>query len=107
MAHKKRAHFVEQLQEQLPEAIVVWDRKGDRWDTGNRALCAYDPKAEAHIVIQDDSVVCPDFMAGVARLRKYVPDNPISLYTGRTRPFGQKVREAVLETRKRRLKWMV
>jgi hypothetical protein len=107
MAHPKRAHFVTELQNQLPEAEVVWDRENSRWETGRRSLLAFDPDASHHVVVQDDGVLCRNFMAGVERLTERVPDSPISLYTGRTRPFGKPVREAVQRTKMKRLSWLV
>lgn len=107
MCHPKRRRFVDELTRDLPDAEVVWDQKGDRWDTGRRALGAFDPDATHHVVIQDDAVICRDLLAGIGRLVECVPDNPISLYTGRTRPFGKPVREAVRKTNARRLSWLV
>lgn len=107
MAHPQRARFVEELQEQLPDATVVWDQKNDRWDTGRRSLLAFDPGATHHVVVQDDAIPCKDFLAGVERITQLVPNNPISLYTGRTRPFGQQVQKAARTARAKRLKWIV
>ena len=87
MAHRKRADWVPLLEEQVPQAQVVWDTKSDRWDTGARSLLAYDPDAEWHMVIQDDSLLPPDFYEGVRRMLKFVePERPVGLYYGRVRP---------------------
>lgn len=108
MAHPKRAHFVAELRDKIPQAVVAWDAgDNNRWNTGRRALLSYDPDATHHVVVQDDAIVCPDFVAGIERLVEHVPDNPISLYTGRTRPFGQKIQKAVRTARAKRLRWMV
>lgn len=108
MAHPRRAHFVEQLQEQLPEAVVAWDAgDNNRWNTGRRALMSFDPDATHHVVTQDDSVLCPDFMAGIAEITRHVTSNPISLYIGKTRPFGQQVRKVAKAAQTKRIKWVV
>lgn len=106
MAHPRRAHFVDEMREKLPNAQVVWDRVGDRWETGRRAVLAFDPDASHHVVVQDDGLVCEDLVAGVEHLTTFVPDNPISLYTGKTRPFGQQVQRAVRKAKLRRLRWL-
>ena len=90
MAHRKREHWVPLLQEQVPQALVVWDRKNDRWDTGARSLMAYDRDAEWHMVIQDDALLPPDFYAGVEKMLRHVPPaHPVGLYYGRVRPRSQ------------------
>lgn len=95
MAHPKRAHFVAELEPLLPTAEVVWDRKHDRWDTGRRAQLAYDPRASNHLVVQDDAILCPDFLAGVERALEAVPGNPVAFYTGKVRPRPVQIRSAV------------
>lgn len=90
MAHQKREKWVPLLQEQVPQAQVVWDRKNDRWDTGARSLMAFDKDAEWHMVIQDDALLPPDFYDGVSRMLRYVPPaHPVGLYYGRVRPRSQ------------------
>lgn len=106
MAHPKRKDFVVELRKQLPDIEVAWDRHDDRWETGRRALLAFDPGADYHVTIQDDSIPCSDFLAGVELITRYVPDAPISLYTGKTRPYGQQVQQAVRKAAARKLKWI-
>jgi hypothetical protein len=88
MAHPRRAHLVADLCRRLDyPAPVIFDERDDRWDTGSRALLAYDPSATHHVVVQDDAVVCRDLTAGVAELVAHVPaGRPIGLYFGRGRP---------------------
>lgn len=96
MAHKQRRKFVEQLKPQLDGAGAVWDRKNDRWDTGRRALLAYDKSADWHVVVQDDAILCPNFLPGVEAALASVPlEVPVSFYTGKTRPFHAYVKGAV------------
>lgn len=89
MAHPKRAQMVASLQESLDRHChVVWDTKGDRWDTGSRALQSYELGATHHLVLQDDAIACRDLAAGVERLLGVVPDGcPMVLYTGTYRKF--------------------
>lgn len=104
MAHPRRQHHVERYL--LPrldvDAAVVWDRHGDRWDTGRRALLAYDDSADYHVVIQDDALVSARLAAGVAALVDHVPARaPIGLYYGSIRPARPHIdrpwREAVAQ----------
>lgn len=106
MAHPKRKHFVEELVPQLPDAEVVWDQKNDRWDTGRRAMMAYDPAATWHLVVQDDAILCPSFLAGVkGALDSVSPEVPVSFYTGRVRPYHEHVQRAVQGAKRNGLTW--
>jgi hypothetical protein len=108
MCHPARQRFVGPLAEAIGgDVSVIWDKHQDRLETGQRALLAYDEAATHHCVVQDDGIVSPDFRAAIDRLVDLVPDNPISLYTGRTRPKGQDVQQAVRRARRRRLSWVV
>lgn len=93
MAHPRRAEMVEGLLAALDWQVpVVWDRRGDRHDTGIRAMEAHDPTATHHLVIQDDVVPCRDLLAGVQRALEHVPDgHPASFYVGRVKPFRRAV----------------
>lgn len=96
MAHPKREAFVEELLPQLPGATVVWDRRNDRWDTGRRSMEAHDPEANYHLVVQDDALLCPNFLRGVElALCSIDPSSPAAFYTGKTRPFARAVEQAV------------
>lgn len=95
MAHPSRAAFVEELTPQLPGAEVVWDERNDRWDTGRRSLLAYDSRASHHVVVQDDAILCTDFLAGVEAAVAFSGENPVGLYTGRVRPHQATITPAV------------
>lgn len=94
MAHPKREHFIPELLENLDRDVeVVWD-SGDnvRWNTGYRAMKAYDPNCSHHLVIQDDAIVPLDLVAGVEEACNHIPaDAAMCLYIGRTRKFWRKV----------------
>lgn len=89
MAHPQRAEFVSELQGQLDRPVdVVWDRRDDRWDTGRRAMEAFDPSATHHVVLQDDCVPSAHLLAGVEKALAYAPSlAPVCLYVGRVRQF--------------------
>ena len=96
MAHPTRRRFVGELADRLPEAVVVWDRENDRWETGSRSLLSFDSAADAHLVIQDDSLPCRDLVAGaMAAFKATDGERPIALYTGRVRPHRETVTPAV------------
>jgi hypothetical protein len=96
MAHPSRAHFVQRLAEQLPEAEIVWDQRNDRWDTGRRSLLTHHPDADAHLVIQDDVIPCRNLVAGAtAAFDATNGGQPIALYTGKVRPKASTVTPAV------------
>ena len=109
MAHPRRKQFVEELLPQMDtEPEVIWDRHGDRWDTGRRAMQAYGPGATHMLVIQDDAIVSRDLVAGVERALRQVPASsgtptPLSLYTGRRKAFRKVLHQHVGA---RRVSWL-
>lgn len=85
MAHWKRERLVSKLRGRLP-APVVWDERNDVWDTGRRALLAYNPDASHHLVVQDDAVVPRGLVEACEKIIVNVPsDVPVSLYMGKAR----------------------
>jgi hypothetical protein len=103
MAHPSRARFVDDLLSRLDRpAIVVWDERQDRWDTGRRAQLAFEPNATHHLTIQDDAVPCRDLVAGVEKALAALPDSdrsPLCLYVGRVRPYRDAINQLVAATR--------
>lgn len=101
MAHPRRSEQVAWLRGRLDcDPPVVWDRHNDRWDTGRRALLAYDPAASHHLVVQDDAMPCRDLTAGLLAALPHVPaDACVSLYAGKPRPKRQTVGRAVRHAR--------
>ena len=82
MAHPKRKEWAEELAEQIG-CDITWDRVNDRHDTGLRAIKAYAPSADYHVVVQDDVLLPRDFADGVrAALRFVEPGAPASFYYG-------------------------
>jgi len=100
MAHPDRAHFIPYLQERLGGSVpVVYDERQNIWDTCRRAWLAIDREARYGLVIQDDSIVCDDFLKKAHRLLK--EDAVYSFYAGdllRTR-ITRAVRQGAKEVR--------
>jgi hypothetical protein len=99
MAHPARERFVEELSPKLPGARVVWDRGISEWDTGRRSLLAHEPHADYHVVVQDDALLCGDFLAGVEAVLAQVPRLPVSFYSGQVRPHGAQVKRALAQAK--------
>lgn len=80
---ERKAH-AEALAAEL-DAEIVWDRKHNEWDTGNRALAAFDRSATHHIVIQDDAIVVPNFRRHATAALEALPHSDkalVSFYLG-------------------------
>lgn len=81
MAHPKRREWAEQIAEDIG-CDITWDQRNDRHDTGLRAIQAYGPNADYHVVVQDDVVLPADFASSVREALRWVPDEPVSFYYG-------------------------
>lgn len=109
MAHEKRAEFIPGLVEQLgiTDDDVIWDRIQNRWDTGRRAWEAIDQTAEWGCVIQDDALVCRDFITGMERALEFLDDDyVVSPYVGTRRPMAHRVEAAVRAARDNDAAWI-
>lgn len=109
MAHPKRARYMEYLQSRMQQrATIVWDQKNDRWDTGRRSQLAYSADATHHLVVQDDAILPRSgFLEAVEESLRYVPDNPISFYTGMVRPSAALVTSKVNQVKAAGLTWFM
>lgn len=94
MAHVNRYTEVCELTARLDRDVsIVTDHiqppsgNGDRiWANARLAWQAYDALATHHVLIQDDAIVCGDFLAGLERALEHVPDDAIvSPYLGQGR----------------------
>lgn len=106
MADSRRAEMVGQLVEQLPTALVTWDRYKDRWDTGRRAMLAYEPTADWHLVVQDDAVLCGRFVESVEAALAAVKHGPVAFYLGRTDSAGFSTVQATKLARRNGYCWI-
>lgn len=96
MAHPSRSKFITALERKLAGVEVVLDQRNDRWDTGRRSLLAYDPAATHHLVVQDDAILCRDFLAGAELVAAAAgTERPVGLYIGKVRPHATTVTPAV------------
>lgn len=105
MGHPARQRFIDDLMPQLPGATLVLDTKNDRHDTGRRALLA-GGRAGHHLVVQDDAILCRDFLAGARLVAKAAGVRPVSLYTGNVRPHQHRVAPAVAQARRDGIPWL-
>jgi hypothetical protein len=108
-AHPRRERWVRELRRALPGAQVVWDRANDEWDTGRRALLAFDPAADFHAVIEDDAIPARDLAAALPRLVEAAGTRPISLYLGvgaNWEEAGDVASEGLLRARRRGAPWV-
>lgn len=94
MAHPDREPMVAEILAALDRpAPVAWDAegppsgKGDRvWRTARSAWEMFDPGADFHVLIQDDALVCRDYLAGLERALVHVPECAlVSTYLGKGR----------------------
>jgi hypothetical protein len=97
MAHPDRGEQVIELLAALDRTVAIsWDMEGppsgnaDRiWRAARTVWSLADPDADYHVLIQDDALVCADYLAGLERALAYVPEGAIVspyLGTGRMAP---------------------
>lgn len=68
MAHPKRKEWAEELAKTL-NCSIVWDERNDIWDTARRAwLELSNDECEFGVVIQDDAILCDNFIEEVHKL---------------------------------------
>lgn len=82
MAHPRRQHWIPGLLEELGDVPVVWDLINHRWDTGRRSLLAHDPGATHHVIVQDDAILCKNFLRHVTRAAAAAGNATLGLYMG-------------------------
>jgi hypothetical protein len=107
MAHQKREKWAKRIAKNIG-CDITWDRRNDRHDTGLRAIKAYDPDATHHVVIQDDVILCKNFVAIVNDAVRYAhPYAPIGLYYGAKGSASSAHARAALEADKHNASWIV
>lgn len=101
MAHPNRIKPAGDLQDQLKkmpfsQCAVILDRVNTEWETGRRALRWGVGKGQWHVVIQDDAILTPNFYENIENAITALKEKTLfSLYTGTSRPLGQRVKAAV------------
>jgi hypothetical protein len=97
MAHPDRAAQVDELRARLGTAVpVAWDFEGvpgrdpERvWRTARRGWELHNPRADWHLLLQDDAIVAPDLLPALEVGLKHVPERAVvSLYIGTGRPLA-------------------
>lgn len=107
MAHERRKAWVPSLVDSIDADVrVVWDEHNDRWDTGRRALLAYDPQATHHLVVQDDAIVSRDLVPALDLAVKVTGEHPICLYLGNVRPRQNQVRPQIAQADREHSPWI-
>ena len=97
MAHPKRRGWAEELSREL-SAPIAWDTDNTEWHTGAEAWSLRDPRADWHLVVQDDAVLTPGAVGRMAaELSTRDHAGPVSLYVGTGRPRSEKVRAYVAQ----------
>jgi hypothetical protein len=94
-AHPSRRALAERLSERLPRAELVYDRTDNEWDTGRRALLAYDPAASWHCVVQDDAILSEHFEDALELVTTHADGHPLGLYLGKVRPNPRVMARAI------------
>lgn len=118
MAHPDRAEFVAELQAALDLGVVdtpvYWDPhgppsgRGDRvWSVAREAWGMHDPGADFHVLLQDDALVCPDFLAGLAKALDHVPDHALVCpYLGQGRHVPKRWGKMAAEADEKTASWV-
>jgi hypothetical protein len=106
MGHPKRDASIQKLliaivnMQRFCDVSVTLDTENSEWHTGRRALLAGVGKGQWHVVIQDDAILTPDFYENIERAIAAIGDKTlISLYTGTSRPLGERVSAAVAKAK--------
>jgi hypothetical protein len=116
MGHPDRADLVADLLTMLDRPVPVhWDDEGppsgnsDRvWRTARGGWELADPDADWHVLIQDDAVPSPDFLAGLERALEYVPqDAVVSPYLGKGGATGARWGDIGAEADRRGASWVL
>jgi hypothetical protein len=80
MGHYKRAEFFPYLVEKLGDVPFSVDTGQGLIANCRNAWTMYDPTADYHVVIQDDAIVCDNFMARAIEVMKKASGLPISFF---------------------------
>jgi len=92
MAHPSRKELVDKLLKIIPNTPISWDKKNNIWDTCKRAWKLYDPNSDFHLVIQDDAILCKDFLKEIEKFP--IEDRVYSLYIGNRPKFKRSLKKA-------------
>lgn len=106
MAHPRRLAWAEALADQL-DCDVTLDRINDRHETGLRCLAAgFDTDATHLVIVQDDAIVCGDFLAGLEQAVEFSEDRIVGLYVGNVRPETKQTTAKLAEALESGRSWL-
>ena len=90
MAHPRRREMVTELLKQLPDTPVFWDTDNNLWHTCKGAWLMHDPTADYHVVLQDDALLCDDFMQRATEtLEQLERESAVCFFVGdKAKPYG-------------------
>jgi len=102
-ARKLQAEYLASILRLYPfsDVSVTYDLEAagtheSEWNNGKNALLAGIGKGDWHVVIQDDAILTPNLYENIEGAITHAPSKSvISLYTGKARPFPERVAAAV------------
>jgi hypothetical protein len=107
MAHPKRKDWAEQISKDIG-CNITWDQINDRHDTGLRAIKSCDLEADWHVVVQDDVILCDNFVETVYNSLRYVPTtSPVGFYYGGKGKTSSAHARAAIEAQKSKANWII
>ena len=92
MMHPKRIGNLEYLKERLGDVPVSMDTDENIWHTCRAAWEMHDPNAEFHLVVQDDAIICDDFLN---RAESVLTEGAHSFYFGYRKNYVEQVAAAL------------
>ncbi len=111
MADHRRDDLVADLLDRLglDDGHVSWDTDRDRWHTGRAAMAAGAARgADWTCVIQDDALVCADFVTGVELALDHVPAGcVVQPFVGTRRPMQGYVTNAFTRAEAEGAPWII
>lgn len=108
VAHQRRWVQAEQLATLTRGKIFMDNGFLGEWKNTRRALAWGRSQDATHVVVlQDDAVPIPEFMAQVREAIKRRPDDVVGLYVGTGRPYAEEVLRAVQAARRDLASWLV
>jgi hypothetical protein len=74
------------------DVFISMDQGEGIWENRKRASLAYDKEATHHVVIQDDAIICENFLDLAEKEIEKRPDHAFSFYFGNRRNMQEKAK---------------
>ena len=88
MAHHSRKEFFPYLKEKLGDVPFSVDEHNEGpWNNAKKAWAMFDTEAKYHVVIQDDAIICNDFMKRAEDILMGSKAEAFSFYFGDRSPL--------------------